>query len=66
MYKLWCTENALDPVDKAEFKESVLAFNPKIDYKKVGPRQKRVWGFKGIRPKTTEEYNVPDEAKENE
>ena len=66
MYKLWCTENALDPVDKAEFKESVLAFNPNIEYKKVGPRQKRVWGFKGIRPKTTEEFNVPDEAKENE
>ena len=64
-YKLWCTENALDPVDKAEFKESVLAFNPNIDYKKVGPRQKRVWGFKGIRPKTTEEFNVPDEAKED-
>ena len=37
-----------------------------IEYKKVGPRQKRVWGFKGIRPKTTEEFNVPDEAKENE
>lgn len=31
-YKLWCSDNALDAVDKAEFKESVLAFNPNIDY----------------------------------
>ena len=56
-YKLWCSDNALDAVDKGEFKESVLAFNPHIEYKKVGPRQKRVWGFKGIRLKTSDEFN---------
>lgn len=59
-YKQWCSENALDADDKSEFKESVLGFNPAIDYKKVGPRQKRVWGFKGIRLKTTEEINNSD------
>lgn len=63
-YKLWCSENALDPVDKAEFKESVLAYDPNIDYKKVGPRSKRVWGFKGLRLKTTEELSTPDDEKE--
>jgi len=59
-YKQWCNENALDADSKPEFKESVLGFNPAIDYKKVGPRQKRVWGFKGIRLKTTEEINNSD------
>ena len=59
-YKLWCKENALDADDKAEFKESVLAYNPDIDYKKVGPSSKRVWGFKGIRLKTADEFNAPD------
>lgn len=64
-YKLWCNENALDAVDKAEFKESVLGFNPNIDYKKVGPRQKRVWGFKGLRLKTSDELNAADNSKED-
>jgi len=59
-YKLWCNENALDADDKGEFKESVLAYNPDIDYKKVGPSSKRVWGFKGIRLKTADEFNAPD------
>jgi P4 family phage/plasmid primase-like protien len=63
-YKLWCAENALDPVDKAEFKESVLAYNPNIGYKRVGPRTKRLWGFKGLRLKTTEELSAPDDEKE--
>ncbi len=63
-YKLWCSDNALDADPKAEFKESVLAFNPHIEYKKVGPRQKRVWGFKGIRLKTADEHNAPDDEKE--
>ena len=63
-YKLWCNENALDAVDKAEFKESVLAFNPNIDYRKVGPRNKRVWGFKGIRLKTSDELIDPDDKNE--
>ena len=64
-YKLWCSDNALDAVDKGEFKESVLAFNPHIEYKKVGPRQKRVWGFKGIRLKTADELNATDNNKED-
>ena len=63
-YKLWCAENALDPVDKAEFKESVLAYDPSIDYKKVGPRNKRAWGYKDLRLKTAEELNAPDDEKE--
>lgn len=65
-YKLWCAENALDPVDKAEFKESVLAYNPNIDYKKVGHRTKRLWGFKGLRLKTPEELSAPDKKDEVE
>ena len=63
-YRLWCIENALDPVDKAEFKESVLGFDPSIDYKKIGPRSKRVWGFKGLRLKTADELNAPEEKNE--
>lgn len=58
-YKLWCIENALDSDDKAEFKESVLAFAPNIEYKKVGPRSKRVWGFRGIRLRTSDEFDTP-------
>lgn len=64
-YKLWCNENALDADDRAEFKESVLAFAPNIEYKKVGPRSKRVWGFKGIRLKTSDEFNAADNHKED-
>jgi len=59
-YTEWCSCNALSAVDKSEFKERVLGFTASIDYKKVGPREKRVWGFKGIRLKTTEEFNAPD------
>lgn len=58
-YKLWCNENALDADDRAEFKESVLAFAPNIEYKKVGPRSKRVWGFRGIRLRTSDEFDTP-------
>lgn len=47
-YKAWCVDNALDVEDKTEFKENVLGFNPAVDYKKIGPKQKRVWGFKGL------------------
>lgn len=64
-YRIWCVENALDPVDKSEFKESVLAYNPNIGYKKVGPRSKRLWGFHGIRLKTSDELNAPDNSKED-
>lgn len=64
VYKMWCAENALDPVEKSEFKESVLGYDPNIDYKKVGPRSKRAWGFKGLRLKTAEELNAPDDEKE--
>lgn len=63
-YKQWCNDNALTPDEKTEFKESVLSFNPDIDYRKVGPREKRVWGFKGIRFKTTEELNASDDKNE--
>ena len=63
-YKLWCRENALDAVDKPEFKESVLAFNANIDYKKVGPRAKRAWGFKGLRLKNAAELDAPDDNTE--
>lgn len=63
-YKAWCNENALDAENKAEFKENVLGFNPAVDYKKIGPKQKRVWGFKGLRLKTAEELNTPDDKNE--
>lgn len=63
-YRQWCNDNALTPEDKTEFKESVLGFNPDIDYKKIGPREKRVWGFKGIRLKNAGELNSPDNMNE--
>ncbi len=63
-YKAWCVDNALDAEDKTEFKENVLSFNPAVDYKKIGPKQKRVWGFKGLRLKTTEELSAPDDKNE--
>lgn len=63
-YRQWCNDNALTPEDKTEFKESVLGFNPDIDYKKIGPREKRVWGFKGIRHKNAGELNSPDNMNE--
>lgn len=63
-YKQWCIENALDADERSEFKESVLTFNPSIDYKKVGPKKKRAWGFKGIRLKTPEELDIPDNSNE--
>ena len=63
-YKIWCNENALDADDKSEFKESVLSYSPSIDFKKVGPRNSRKIGFKGIRLKTAEELNAPDDTAE--
>ena len=62
-YRQWCIDNALDPDEKSEFKEIVLSFDPSIEFKKVGPTEKRVWGYHGIRLKTTEELFAP--AKEN-
>ncbi len=63
-YRHWCNDNALDADEKAEFREKVLGYNPDLDYKKIGPKQKRVWGFKGIRLKTAEELSAPEEKKE--
>ena len=63
-YKQWCIENALDADNKSEFKESVLSFKPSIGYKKVGPKNKRAWGFKGIRLKTSEDFDVLDNSSE--
>lgn len=63
-YLEWCRENALTPVDKEKFKEHVLGYDPNIFYKKIGPRQKRLWGYSGIRLKSTEELNAPDDEKE--
>ena len=65
-YVEWTKENALTAVDKDECKEHVLGFGPDICYRKIGPRQKRVWGYKGIRLKTAEELNAPDDNKEDE
>lgn len=65
-YKQWCIENALDADNKSEFKESVLSFKPSIGYKKVGPKNKRAWGFKGIRLKTSEDFDVLDNSSEVE
>jgi len=59
-YKQWCAENALDPEEKSTFKESVLGFEPTITYAKVGPAQKRLWGFKGIRLRSSDEFNTKD------
>lgn len=63
-YVEWCNENALTAVDKEKCKEHVLSFAPSIYHKKVGPRQKRVWGFKGLRLKTVEELNSSDNDSE--
>ena len=63
-YKLWCRENVLDGVDSKEFKESVLSFDPSIESKKVGPRDKRKAGFWGLRFKSAEELSAPDDEKE--
>lgn len=63
-YVEWCNENALTAVDKEKCKEHVLSFAPSIYHKKVGPRQKRVWGFKGLRLKTAEELNSSDNDSE--
>ncbi len=58
-YKEWCKDNSLTAEGRNEFRESVLSFTPGIDYRKVGPRQKRVWGFKGLRLKNAAELDVP-------
>lgn len=65
-YRQWCADNALDAEEKAEFKESVLGFNPSITFKKIGPAEKRLWGFKGIRLKTAEELRAPENSKEEQ
>ena len=59
-YKIWCRENLLDAVDSNEFKESVLSFDPSIESRKVGPKDKRKAGFWGLRFKTTEELSAAD------
>ena len=62
-YRQLCMENALDPDEKAEFKETVLSVAHTVEFRKVGHTEKRVWGYSGIRLKTTEELFAP--AKEN-
>lgn len=60
-YKGWCKDNSLTADGRNEFRENVLSFSPGIDYRKVGPREKRIWGFRGIRLKTSDELNAPDD-----
>ena len=64
-YRHWCNDNALDADEKAEFKERVIAYAPNIEPKKVGDRNHRRAGFKGIRLKTAEELNAPDGSNED-
>ena len=60
-YTAWCVDNAIKQKNSKEFKEAVLGYGPKIAPKKVGPREKRVAGFKGIRLKTPEELSAPED-----
>ena len=60
-YKGWCKDNSLTADGRNEFRENVLSFSPGIDYRKVGPREKRIWGFRGIRLKTSDELNAPED-----
>lgn len=48
-YAEWCRENTITPEKTTVFKDSVLASNPSILRRKVGPREKRLIGFKGLR-----------------
>ena len=63
-YRQWCMDNALDPDERSEFKETVLATAPSIEFRKVGPTEKRVWGYHGIRLKASEELITPAERKD--
>ncbi|HRR75196.1 MAG TPA: phage/plasmid primase, P4 family [Ruminococcus sp.] len=64
MLKEWCKGNMQTPVNSSEFKERVIAYAPNIEPKKVGDKRHRRAGFKGIRLKTAEELNAPDDNKE--
>lgn len=64
VYTEWCKYNALDAEPLKMFKESILSAIPSVEYKKVGPREKRAWGFKGIRLKTSDELNSLDTTDE--
>lgn len=64
-YKEWCKVNLQIPVELSEFKERVAAYAPNIEPKKVGDKNHRRAGFKGIRLKTAEELNAPDDNKED-
>lgn len=63
-YEEWCKDNALKPIPRPEFMEHVLAYSPKIVRKKIGPREKRVCGFKGLRLKTVNELKANFSEKE--
>ena len=65
-YKEWCKVNLQIPVELSEFKERVAAYAPNIEPKKVGDKNHRRAGFKGIRLKTAEELNAPDNSKEDD
>ena len=65
MLKEWCKRNMQTPVKSSEFKERVIAYAPNIEPKKVGDINHRRAGFKGIRLKTAEELNAPDDSKED-
>lgn len=64
MLKEWCKGNMQTPVNSSEFKERVIAYAPNIEPKKVGDKNHRRAGFKGIRLKTAEELNAPDDSEE--
>ena len=63
-YKEWCKVNMQVPVESSEFKDRVAAYDPNIEPKKVGDKNHRRAGFKGIRLKTAEELNAPDDTSE--
>lgn len=55
-YEEWCKDNVIHPMPKSEFLEHTMAYSDKITHSKIGPKEKRVWGFKGLRLRQIDEF----------
>lgn len=51
-YKEWCKDNAIDPTGRNTFYDEVSQFNNDITRNKIWVDEKRINGFKGLKPKS--------------
>lgn len=56
-FRQWCTDNAIEPIGQKTFLRRVEEYDMGIEKTMIGPSNKRINGFKGIRLKEFNEFD---------